>query len=410
MTTSTAIAPEFSVTTPETRKRNLSYFDKEIYVFSLTINKGGVDKTLSLDLLGLDEDQKKAIAKSNGSRVTFRPVKVRAFESINEAAASLQSSREDIQEKMIFSGEYWFAQAANMPDIHNICYGSYIRRRGRIAQNRRETMERLGIITNDVSDYEVAEAKVRGKGANYERVLGIFQQIPIWKQYISESFYEDKEKAISDLQEVLATIEGMSYTDRDAIVQKLEDSLPSREAVSEQIGAKIGICVRIPSLKEQAQEDAELARSLADRESAEVSLRETRMARQLQDEYANNIRNSFSTAMEVAENEVYALITDSLSRMSDYASGHNLTETTKQKLLENIARLDTLATFGDQTAPLTELVSTITEVSQSAVQRQVTRSTLQTLIGEIRAQLNQEVDTHKVTGKGHKAIAQWMFE
>ena len=229
----------------ETKKRNLSHIlDSEVYVFGLTISKGCVDKTLSLDILGLDDLQKKAVETANGTRVNFRPVKVTAFEALNEAASSLQACREDIQSLMIFSGEYWFTQAAKMPQVHQICYGEYVRKRSRFSVKKRELFENLGVVV-PATDSDMAQFSLKGRAADHEKVQGIFKQIPIWKNYILENYDRDRELSITDLRNVLASLDGMTALDKDAIVERLEQSLPAREIVSNQIRPKCALsCLR----------------------------------------------------------------------------------------------------------------------------------------------------------------------
>jgi hypothetical protein len=393
----------------ETKKRNLSHIlDSEVYVFGLTILKGCVDKTLSLDILGLDDLQKKAVETANGTRVNFRPVKVTAFEALNEAASSLQACREDIQSLMIFSGEYWFTQAAKMPQIHQICYGEYIRKRSRFSAKKRELFKTLGVVVPATSE-DMIRLDTKGRAADHEKVQGIFKQIPIWKNYILENYDRDRQVSLQDLRNVLATLDGMTQLDKDAIVDRLEQSLPAREVVSNQIGAKIGICVRIPSLREQAKKDAELAADLASRETSEAAIRETQLAKQLQDEYANNIRESFQTAIANSMEEVYALIDDSLSRVSEVAQGGNITDTVKSKLLENISRLSTLSEFGDSPT-ITELIGKVSALNSDTATRNFGyQRSLQERIGQIRAELTSHVELVKSTGKGHKAISNWMM-
>lgn len=393
----------------ETKKRNLSHImDSEVYVFGLTISKGCVDKTLSLDILGLDDLQKKAVETANGTRVNFRPVKVTAFEALNEAASCLQTSREDIQSLMIFSGEYWFTQAAKMPQIHQICYGEYVRKRSRFSAKKRELFKSLGAVV-PATDSDMEQFKIKGRAADHEKVQGIFKQIPIWKAYISGNYDRDRELSITDLRSVLASLDGMTQLDKDAIVDRLEQSLPAREIVSNQIGAKIGICVRIPSLREQAKKDAELAADLASRETSDVAIREAQLAKQLQDEYARNIRESFQSAIANSMDEVHQLIEDSLGRVSEIAQGGNITDTAKSKLLENVSRLATLSEFGEDST-FADLINKVSSLnSDTATRNYGYRKSLQERIGAIRAELTSHVELVKSTGKGHKAVSSWMM-
>lgn len=390
----------------QTRDRDLSHFQKETFIFSLVINKGGVDKTLSLDLLGLDEDQKKAMSVADGTRVKFRPVKLRAFDSVNEAAAVLQSCREDIQDLMVFSGDYWFARSEYMPKIHRILYGSYTRRKSRMSRDRHALLTELGIISRP-SQEDLELEGFTGASSNYDKVLGVFAQIPIWKQYIADSYEGDRQAAVKDLWEVLNAQPEIDWEAKNQIVANLEGSLPDRETVANQIGAKIGICVRIPSLKEQAAKDAELARNLADRENAQLAYNEANMARQIQDEYMSGLRENLSKAIAEAEEEVFKIFSDSLERIGEFAEGSKLTNGMRDRIRENLERLETLAGFGSR--GITELIESVAAISNDTVNRASSRQKLQERLTEIRTKIDAQVSVVRSGANGHKAIAQWMM-
>lgn len=131
------------------------------------------------------------------------------------------------------------------------------------------------------------------------------------------------------------------------------------------------------------------------------------MARQIQDEYMAGLRQNLSKAIAEAEEEVYQIFSDSLERIGEFADGSKLTNGMRDRLRENIERLETLSGFGNQN--LSELIESVSSISNDAVNRTSGRQRLQDRLTELRQKIDRQVTLNRSGANGHRAIAQWMM-
>lgn len=340
--------------TIQERKRNLELIrDKAIYMLSISVHTGSFRVTIDCRDLGVNDEFTDAVEAGEGKHIIRIPI----FAELVKSGTRLASMRARIQKKMVYSEPYWFC-----PE------------------------EQMDAVSQGVSELLAACEELR-----------------------AEALTAYDEGYTDYLRRVAAIL--VRVTPEDQLEEKLEEYaglFPTREDVENNFRVEIQGPIRVPSLIEQSGEDARLAANLAQeteaRQRLELLEAENQATRQLQAEWSNSIRESLSQSLASARDEILGTVADTLERLEGVEPGR-IPKQMERALNTNLQRLEALVSFDSS---LSDLVQRTNELRQVAT-TSISPESLQERLNRFKANLQQEAESLRGTGKGHKALAQWMI-
>ncbi|HEY9764640.1 MAG TPA: hypothetical protein V6D07_19085 [Trichocoleus sp.] len=146
------------------------------------------------------------------------------------------------------------------------------------------------------------------------------------------------------------------------IVKQKQTLFPSKESCVQ--GLRLGIQWggTIPSLKQQAETDAKLARVLADEEISELERQKALNELEAEQMTARARREVYQRICQTSINEFYRAISEGLHLVESNMQGAALNHRRRARILEAIANLDNLLVYAKEAANLEELAIAKTEL------------------------------------------------
>ena len=326
------------------QKRNFESFREEsIYLLSIAIHQGIGTRKFDWKYLGLKPATVESLIENNIS-----PPTIKVFAGLNKKATKLNSIKERIQRKyMVYAQPYWFVRECDL----------------------------------EKASVEIQELR---------RTCDSFRNQALNEYELERDAYLQKVKNVCQTA-------GLTNDDLELAIAHYLSYFPSREKVIRDFRVEFSGPVRIPSIREQMEQDAILAES-------QNRLNEANIIAQLQAEHSRNIRAKFQEAMSEAKDEIYGILAEQLSKLESIGNNeiNNRTRSTLEKAIE---RMSILLGYEGGLQRVAQNFASIVKSSQHLDQRNV----MLTQIANLKEQLKDEVDLLTFEGKGHRALAQWML-
>lgn len=332
------------------RKRQLAHIrDQALYLFTISVH-GGFD-SISLDFrdLGLNAE---VVATLQRSDIT--PGKMPLFRDYKRVINKLSGHRAKIYRRFtVYLGDFYAFPEPDFPAV----------------------LEELEAMQAELEEYkaEVVSAHAEGRKAFIERVSAVL------------------------------TAAGLS----EAEVERGADRYASRFPTVADIHEKLRIDwvgpIRIPSLKEQAKEESELAAALAVEAEAEEKTAALYARQQLQQEWVNKVRARFDAALAGVQDEVFASIAEVLEPLSTQRY-HALSSAKRKVIEERLERLQSIVNLDGAWSEIFSQVSGLVEFAKNNHALKV-----QQQIVAFRQQLRSDFSIDASSGQGHRALAEWLM-
>ncbi|NCO76666.1 MAG: hypothetical protein GW856_15760, partial [Cyanobacteria bacterium] len=293
--------------------------------------------------LGLSPETVKSLKDNDIS-----PPTLKVFQGLCKKATKLTGIRERIQRKyMVYAQPYWFIRECDIT---------------KTVEELNELLETCETLRNEaLAEYELEKDAYLLKLKNVCESAGLLG--------------DELEKA-------------MNY---------YASFFPSKEKVASDFRVEISQFVRVPSIKEQAENDAVLAQS-------QNKLTEANIMQQLNTEYAYEIRRKFSEAVGEAKDEIYGILAEQLGKLETIGT-EEINNRTQNSLNKAIERMSVLTGFDEGLQAVAQQFGAIVSTAKNVDQR----SQMFNIIGDFRKKLTDEISIISSEGKGHKALAQWML-
>lgn len=325
------------------KKRNFDLFREEsIYLFGINVYQGIGMRRIEWQHLGLKPETIESLKENKASTPSLT-----VFNGLKEKASKLNSMRARIQRRyMVYSQPYWFIKECDLENAAD----EIQEMRSQFTQFQNELLENYDV---EREDYLLKVGKILQstgvEGTDLERAL---------THYVI--YFPSKEKVMADF--------------------RLEFTGP----------------VRIPSIKEQSEQDAQLAET-------ENRIQSANILQQLQLEYANNVRAKFNEAVDEAKDEIYAILAEQLTKLEEVGN-KRINKRIKNSLENALDRISILTGYDES---LAEISKSFGAIAFSAKVNQ--RSQMLERIAELRQKLSDEVNLISNEKQGHKALAQWII-
>lgn len=324
------------------QKRNFDSFREEsIYLFAINIYQGVGAKKMEWQHLGLSAETVQSLKDNDIS-----PPTLKVFQGLCKKATKLTGIRERIQRKyMVYAQPYWFIRECDIV---------------KTVEELNELKETCNTLRNEaLAEYELEKHAYIVRLENVCRSAGLSEQELENAMVHYTSFFPTKEKVATDFRVEVSNFQ------------------------------------KVPSIREQLENDAVLAQSQA-------KLTEANIIQQLSHEYAYEIRSKFGDAVAEAKDEIYSIFAEQLTKLETIGTEeiNKRTENTLQKAVE---RLSVLTAFDDGLQSIAYQFGTIVNTAKNVDQR----SQMFGIIEDLRNKLTDDISIISSDGKGHKAIAQW---
>lgn len=326
------------------KKRNFDTFlEDSIYLFSINIYQGVGTRKIEWEHLGLSQETVQSLKDNEIS-----PPTLKVFQGLCKKATKLTGIRERIQRKyMVYAQPYWFIREQDIT---------------KTVEELNELLETCETLRNEaLAEYEL-----------------------------------EKDAYIIRLKNVCESA-GLTGDELEGAMRYYASFFPSKEKVANDFRVEISQFVRVPSIKEQAEQDAELAQSQA-------KLTEANIVQQLSHEYAYEIRRKFGEAVGEAKDEIYGILAEQLTKL-EVIGTDEINKRTQTALQKAIERMTVLTGFDEGLKSVVANFSSIVSTAKNLDQR----SKMFETIDDLRKKLTDEIDLISNDGKGHKALAQWML-
>jgi hypothetical protein len=360
--------------TIQTAHRNLKPLrTEEIYLFGISVSVGVGSLTIRCKDINLNLELAEEIERSDGSYI----VKIPIFKALVKKGNKLATKRADIQRRFLrYASPYWYVTRADMPAL-----------RDAIAELL-DSADRLRAEALDSYDQQFA---------NYLEKL---EQVLI-------------KAGESDPQRI------------EYLLSLYSNKFPSRQDICACFGVTLEGPIKIPSLVEEAQNNADLAQALAtedkallDQQTVEnrraLQQREEQAIKEMQDYYIESLKESLAVGIRNAQDDAYGLIADMLSSIEKIDDPSRIRTSLKQRLDSKLQQLQTAINYiaacdTDTNLPqFYEQIRQIKVLTTSSVSPETLKATLETLRSRMCSEFEQVFSSSKT---GHRALAQFlMFE
>ncbi|PNW35883.1 UNVERIFIED_CONTAM: hypothetical protein BEN50_17060 [Euhalothece sp. KZN 001] len=331
--------------TVQDKKRNFETFrEQAIYLIDIQVRCGVTSRKLEWEFTGLSDQARQSYEKQ-GIKAGSVPV----FKSLRKKYNKLEARKKKIQRiYLVYAEPYWFFREEDLETVA-------------------QELEHLQQLSNDL------------------------------KKEIKTDYQAEKEAYWRSLEQTFNNAD-LPPSEAEKASKYYFSFFPSLEEALDKFGVEISNFMRVPSLVEQAQEEARLAES-------ETKRQEQIALQNLQRQFVGNLREKVSTAVQSATDDAYGIIAESLEKI-ECKGNKEFTRKQQQTLQEYVERLQRLATFNSDLEGLAESLDTIVSFGKNADQREQMKKQVESLksrfTGELEILQNSE-------GKGHKALADWLI-
>jgi hypothetical protein len=336
--------------TATTQNRDLSQFmNSAIYMLNVSVSLGRSRQRMEWSDLNLSVElvEKLQQAGSDCPRIHL-------FDGLQAASNKFHLLRKRVQRWMIYASPYWFVQEKDIVSVA-------------------------------------------------EDVRNLLAEVDLQRQAVLDRYEDDRTSFAIRVHEI-AIAAGLSDGLATSIMDQYLVKFPTREQVAGSISASVQGPIRVPSLVEQASEEASLAQALADKANADNALSEAAAIAQLQQSWASSIREQLGEAVQGAASEIREVISDCLTKLDESASRGRHSNRVAESVQKGIERLEVLLQFDSS---LSDIVGELRSVASSA---KGGTDEIAQRVAAIRKAVYNCVDMENTSGRGHKAIAQFMIE
>jgi hypothetical protein len=314
-----------------------SFFNSGAYVLSIRVLRGRNQITLNHEILGLSEEAAKQFSKQGISKNSIVILK-----ELKKAGEKLENQRRVIQNEFMFrSGGLQFIHEKDLPDVWNA-------------------------ILELNSERDAALEELRDGG--YEAGLKDFS---------------------NRMMTTLEAVHGMtpeSYGKISKVLTEATKVYPSIETVEKSFRIEVVGPFLIKSVKQLAEEDAQLADNLSKKFEAEAIAK-------FKAEQAKNIEEQLTQALISARSEILNVIAEELTKLDDM--GDSLPSKFQKKFTGILTKFKRLS---EVDSTLNDLVSEMTELNEHLKDTQSTdfKESLSSFKASVSL-LKEEVESAEVT-------------
>lgn len=397
----------------------------EIYLFGISVGVGVGKLTIDCGEIELNSAVSEAIAEADGRWTITLPI----FAELTKKGTQLSTRRRKIQEKYLrFARPYWYVSKADMPALRDEIFA-------RIDTDKPQQQGLLPLAE---------DLKAEALDMYDEAFAGLLEKV-----------------------ESIGVKAGLSSDRVEQLLQRAAEQFPTRQEISSNFGVSLEGPVKIPSLVEQAQTNADLAEQLAREQAAhnqqleleieesmlheserlqreelreqerlqnqklqaerrlqqeEIQAREKAQQREqqaiadLQQFWIRSVQESFAVGIKQAQDDGYALLAEILGvieTVDQPGKVHgNLRKRLDTKLRELQTAVNAIARVNEgEFDPGLERFAERTRQLAVLTSSSVSPETLQQRLEAMRAQMKDEMQ--QVFGspkRGHRALAQWLID
>jgi len=324
--------------------RNFDLFREEaIYLFAINVYQGVGMRRIEWEHLGLKSETINTLKKNKASTPSLT-----VFSGLKDKASQLNSMKAKIQRRfMVYAQPYWFIRECDLE---------------KAADEIQEMREEFSKMQDElVIDYD-----------------------------------NERDSFLLKVGQILQSA-GVEGTELENALSHYLCYFPSKEKVIADFRLEFTGPIRVPSMREQTEQDAILAEN-------QNRLNEANIIQQLQMEYTHNIRSKFSEAVGEAKDEIYGILAEQLGKLETIGTDevNNRTQKTLQKAIN---RMSVLTGYDEGLQSIAQNFGAIVSSAKNLDQR----SEMFNKISDLRKKLSDEISLISHEGKGHKALAQWMM-
>ncbi len=334
--------PKLGVDGITVRQRNLDTFrQEEVYLFNISVHGGRVSFQIKWEHLGLSPQTIKALKENNA-----QPTRINFFNTLQRKLNKLTYLKKKIQSKlMVFSEPYWFVPKSKFEELADV-------------------------------------------------VTTLRETALLYRNEILSEYDSEKEKYLTIVEQILqtTTLEKEIQASVKEIYLRI---FPTQQAIASSFYIELFGPVRVPSIKEQSQKDAELA-------EFEARNYQAKALKELEIQFQRSLQTKLAQAVQSASDEFCAILAENLTRLQQLGS-EDLSARRQIKLLEAVERCRNLVCFEKS---LEDVAQQFTEITTCA--RNQNYSQMAEAIAQLKADLNRECHLISASGKGHRALAEWL--
>lgn len=326
--------------------------EQDIYTIKVKVKKGRRTKALKWEYLGLTSAQIEALNEYKSSPGTIRLVEIVENECqqggnqekrLNKLISELKN-----EYLVYFPPHYFFTES------------------------------QIGEVTEILNKILEEEARIKEK--------------------VSKLYETEKEKQEYKIREQIQYNPYLNAIEIDQIVALYMAHYPTEQEILNSFGIEIEYIQRVPSLKEQAKTQTELAKWQQEQ-------KELKTIEDLQEEYKKNIQEKLNSATAHVVNEAIELINESMEKIETLKSKNkNFTNERKKNIRKAVERVERLAKFNGGLADIAQSFSKYAETEMLNPQGNI----LNQEIKEIKQNLQLELQQVESAETGHKSLSAWL--
>lgn len=371
----------------QTANRNLDALrTEEIYLLGISVGVGVGRLTIDCGEIEINPGMSDAIARAEGRWTITLPV----YKELSKKGTQLSTRRSKIQKKYLrFARPYWYCSRADLPALRDEIFG--------VVESDRPQDKGLLQLADELR----AEAL-----DTYDEAFGSF---------------------LENLEEVLLRAGKFSEDELEGLLQKYAEQFPSRQDILNSFGVTLEGPIKIPSLAEEANSNADIAEAIAREQAAQITAKQQEVDQQriadeqaaiaqLQQFWIQSVQESFAVGIKQAQDDAYGLIADILASVEGIEEPGKLHGNLRKRLDGKLRELQTAVNaiaaindgeFDQHLPAFAEKVKQIKTVADSAIAPESLQQRLQGLREEMLGELSAVKSS---TRKGHRALAQWMIQ
>lgn len=334
--------PKFGVDGIHVRQRHLDTFRSEgVYLFNISVHGGRTSFQIKWEHLGLSQETIKALKENNA-----QPTRIKFFNSLQRKLNKLGYQRKEIQSKlMVYRDPYWFVPESKFEDL--------------------------------------ADA-----------VASLKQTASLYKNEVLLDYELEKQKYLTVVDKILRTTPLSGETQES--VQKIYLSLfPTQQQIGSSFYIELFGPIRVPSIKEQSQMDAELA-------EFEVRNFQAKALIELETQFHRGLQTKLSEVVQSASDEFCGILAENLTLLEQLGR-QDLPDRRKSQLLEAVERCQNLVCFEKSLGDVAEQFTAIASRARSHNYIEMSEA-----IAQLKGDLTREYHLIAPSGKGHRALAEWL--
>ena len=218
------------------------------------------------------------------------------------------------------------------------------------------------------------------------------------KEKVRNLYEAEKEKQEYKIREQIQYNPNLNAIEIDQIVALYMAHYPTEQEILNSFGIEIEYIQRVPSLKEQAKTQTELAQW-------QQKQKELKTIEDLQEQYKKNIQEKLNSATSHVVNEAIALINESIEKIETLKSKNkNFTNERKKNIRKAVERVERLAQFNGGLGDIAQSFSKYAETEMVNSQENL----LDQEIKEIKHNLQLELQQVESAQTGHKSLSAWL--